>query len=110
MTEGRGSNAGTCLINLKDWSERKHSVHEIMEELEEKSKNLGAIVEFFEPPAIPGFGSSGGFSMRLLDKTTNTDYQEFEKINDKFMDNLRERKELSGLFTFLQPTILNMSW
>jgi HAE1 family hydrophobic/amphiphilic exporter-1 len=100
MTEGRGSNAGTCLINLKDWSERKHSVHEIMEELEEKSKNLGAIVEFFEPPAIPGFGSSGGFSMRLLDKTTNTDYQEFEKINDKFMDNLRERKELSGLFTF----------
>ena len=100
MTEGRGSNAGTCLINLKDWSERKHSVHEIMEELEEESKNLGAIVEFFEPPAIPGFGSSGGFSMRLLDKTTNTDYQEFEKINDQFMDNLRERKELSGLFTF----------
>ncbi|WMN11038.1 efflux RND transporter permease subunit [Marivirga salinae] len=100
MTEGRGSNAGTCLINLKDWSERKHSVHEIMEELEEKSKNIGAIVEFFEPPAIPGFGSSGGFSMRLLDKTTNTDYQEFEKINDQFMDNLRKRDELSGLFTF----------
>ena len=22
MTEGRGSNAGTCLINLKTWSER----------------------------------------------------------------------------------------
>jgi len=100
MTEGRGSNAGTCLINLKDWSEREHTVTEIMEELEEKSKNLGAIVEFFEPPAIPGFGSSGGFSMRLLDKTTNTDYQEFEKINDQFMDDLREREELSGLFTF----------
>ncbi|WNB17436.1 efflux RND transporter permease subunit [Marivirga arenosa] len=100
MTEGRGSNAGTCLINLKNWSEREHSVKEIMEELEEKSKNLGAIVEFFEPPAIPGFGSSGGFSMRLLDQTTNTDYQEFEKINNQFMDNLRERKELSGLFTF----------
>jgi HAE1 family hydrophobic/amphiphilic exporter-1 len=100
MTEGRGSNAGTCLINLKDWSDRKHTVTEIMEELEEKSKNLGAVVEFFEPPAIPGFGSSGGFSMRLLDKTTNTDYQEFEKINDKFMGDLRERKELSGLFTF----------
>ena len=76
MTEGRGSNAGTCLINLKTWSEREHSVTEIMEELEEKSKGLGAIVEFFEPPAIPGFGSSGGFSMRLLDKTTDTDYQD----------------------------------
>src|ERR1043165_4843051 len=26
LTEGRGSNAGTCLINLKPWSQRKHSV------------------------------------------------------------------------------------
>ncbi|WP_422006353.1 efflux RND transporter permease subunit [Roseivirga pacifica] len=100
MTEGRGSNAGTLLINLKTWSEREHSVTEIMEELEEKSKGLGAVVEFFEPPAIPGFGSSGGFSMRLLDKTTDTDYQEFDKINQQFMDDLRERKELTGLFTF----------
>ena len=25
MTEGRGSNAGTCLINLKPWSERKQA-------------------------------------------------------------------------------------
>lgn len=100
MTEGRGSNAGTCLINLKDWSDREHSVHEIMEELEEKSENLGAIVEYFEPPAVPGFGSSGGFSLRLLDKTTSTDYQEFDRINQNFMDALREREELSGLFTF----------
>ncbi|MGC3944328.1 MAG: efflux RND transporter permease subunit [Chryseolinea sp.] len=100
MTEGRGSNAGTCLINLKSWSERHHTVKEIMEELEEKSKGLGAIVEFFEPPAIPGFGTSGGFSMRLLDKTTDTDYQEFDKVNKEFMDALRKRKELTGLFTF----------
>ncbi|WP_417608474.1 efflux RND transporter permease subunit [Owenweeksia hongkongensis] len=100
MTEGRGSNAGTCLINLKKWSEREHTVKEIMEELEEKSRNLGAIVEFFEPPAIPGFGSSGGFSMRLLDQTTNTDYQEFDKINKQFMDDLSKRPELTGLFTF----------
>lgn len=100
MTEGRGSNAGTCLINLKKWSDRHHSVHEIMEELEEKSKNLGAVVEFFEPPAVPGFGSSGGFSLRMIDKTNSTDYQEFERINNSFMDALRERKEITGLFTF----------
>ncbi len=100
MTEGRGSNAGTCLINLKNWSEREQSVKEIMEELEEHSKGLGAIVEFFEPPAVPGFGSSGGFSMRLLDKTTNTDYQQFDHINKKFIDDLGKRKELTGLFTF----------
>lgn len=100
MTEGRGSNAGTCLINLKPWSEREHSVHEIMEELEEESKDLGAVIEYFEPPAVPGFGSSGGFSLRLLDKTNSTDYQEFERINNEFLEELDKRKELSGLFTF----------
>lgn len=100
MTEGRGSNAGTCLINLKNWGERDRSVHEIMEELEEESKSLGAIVEFFEPPAVPGFGSSGGISLRILDKTASTDYQEFDKINNNFMDALSARKELTGMFTF----------
>ncbi|MDR4503382.1 MAG: efflux RND transporter permease subunit [Candidatus Scalindua sp.] len=100
MTEGRGSNAGTCLISLKEWSGRKQSVREIIEEMEEKTKDLGAIIEFFEPPPVPGFGSSGGFSLRLLDKTNSTDYHEFEKINNEFMDAMRRRNELSGLFTF----------
>ncbi|WP_036157454.1 efflux RND transporter permease subunit [Maribacter forsetii] len=100
MTEGRGSNAGTVLINLKPWGDRHHSVHEIMEELEEETKDLGAVIEYFEPPAVPGFGSSGGFSMRLLDKTDGTDYHEFEKINNEFMEALSERDELTGLFTF----------
>ncbi|MAZ28645.1 MAG: hydrophobe/amphiphile efflux-1 family RND transporter [Cytophagaceae bacterium] len=100
MTEGRGSNAGTCLINLKPWSDREHSVHEIMEELEGKSKDLGAVIEYFEPPAVPGFGSSGGFSMRLLDKTNGSDYHMLEKVNNEFMDELRKRPEITGLFTF----------
>lgn len=101
MTEGRGSNAGTCLINLKPWSERHHSVHEVMEELEHETRNLGAIIEYFEPPAVPGFGSSGGISMRLLDKTGGaTDYQEFDEINQQFLAALKKRKELKGLFTF----------
>ncbi len=100
LTEGRGSNAGTCLINLKGWSERKHTVTEIIEELEEQSKDLGAVVEFFEPPAVPGYGAAGGFSLRLLDKTNSDDYQEFDRLNKEFMDNLRKRKELTGLFTF----------
>src|SRR5204862_3451506 len=36
LTEGRGSNAGTCIINLRDWSERKRTAREIVQELEEK--------------------------------------------------------------------------
>ena len=100
MTEGRGSNAGTCLIDLKPWHDREKDVHEVMEELEAKTKDLGAVIEYFEPPAVPGFGSSGGFSLRMLDKTNGTDYHEFERINNEFMAALRKRKELTGLFTF----------
>lgn len=100
LTEGRGSNAGTCLINLADWDKREKSTKEIIEELEEKTRDIGAIVEFFEPPAVPGYGSSDGFSLRLLDKGSDVDYQEFDRVNTEFMDNLRKRKELNGLFTF----------
>lgn len=100
LTEGRGSNAGTCIINLKDWSQRHHDVHAIIEELEEKTKDLGAVIEFFEPPAVPGYGSSDGFSLRMLDKSSTIDYQEFDKVNKEFMEALGKRKELAGLFTF----------
>lgn len=100
LTEGRGSNAGTCLINLKDWSERKESVKEIMEELEEKTKNLGAVIEYFEPPAVPGYGASSGFAVRLLDKSSDVDYQRLDAVNKDFLAALKKRKELTGLFTF----------
>lgn len=100
LTEGRGSNAGTCIINLKDWAQRKHSVQEVIHELEEKTHDFGAIIEFFEPPAVPGYGAASGLALRLLDKTIDTNYQEFDKINQNFMAELRKRKELTGLFTF----------
>jgi HAE1 family hydrophobic/amphiphilic exporter-1 len=101
LTEGRGSNAGTCIINLKDWADRKHSVKEIIEELEEKSHEIpGATIEFFGPPAVPGYGAAGGFSLRLLDKSNTGDYKALEQINNQFMAALGKRKELTGLFTF----------
>lgn len=100
LTEGRGSNAGTCLINLKDWSARSASAKDIVKELEEKSKNLPATVEYFEPPAVPGYGTSDGFSLRLNDKNATVDYQEFDKVNAEFITALKKRKELSGLFAF----------
>ncbi|WP_281350725.1 efflux RND transporter permease subunit [Phnomibacter ginsenosidimutans] len=100
LTEGRGSNAGTCLINLKDWADRKQSVKEVIEELEKETKNLPANIEYFEPPAVPGYGTSDGFSLRLLDKGSDVDYQEFDRVNAAFLEELRKRKELSGLFSF----------
>ena len=101
LTEGRGSNAGTCLINLKSWSDRKKTSRQIIEELEEKGKEISNVkLEFFEPPAVPGFGAAGGFSCRVLDKTNSMDYQELGRVTDKFLAALKQRKEVKGLFTF----------
>ena len=101
LTEGRGSNAGTCLINLKPWSERKMTSKQIIEELEKKGKEIANVkLEFFEPPAVPGFGAAGGFSTRVLDQTNTNDYQRLGVVTDKFMTALKKRKEVKGLFTF----------
>lgn len=101
LTEGRGSNSGTCLINLKPWSERDHTVTEVIHELEEKAKDIpGATIEFFDPPAVPGYGAAGGFALQLLDKTNTGDYQQLGKVTTDFMNELKKRKELSALFTF----------
>lgn len=101
LTEGRGSNAGTCLINLKPWSERKHTVTEIIHELEEVATQIpGATIEFFDPPAVPGYGAAGGFALQLLDKTNSGDYNQLERVKTEFMAELEKRKEITGLFTF----------
>ena len=101
LTEGTGSNSGTCLINLKSWEDRKHSVQEIMTDLEEKSKDIqGATIEFFQPPAVPGYGAAGGFELRLLDKAGSGDFKKMETVSKDFVKELCKRPELSSVFTF----------
>ncbi len=101
LTEGRGSNAGTCIINLKPWGKRKLTSKQIIELLEKKGRNISDIkLEFFEPPAVPGFGAAGGFSLNLLDKTDSGNYERLGEETEKFMAALAKRKELKGLFTF----------
>lgn len=103
LTEGRGSNAGTAIINLRGWNERSKTAREIIEELEERTAEMTDVkLEFFEPPAIPGFGAAGGISLRVLDKTQSStaDYQRLGEVTNKFMAALEEHKELQSLFTF----------
>jgi HAE1 family hydrophobic/amphiphilic exporter-1 len=101
LEEGTGSNSGTCLINLKDWSERKHSATEIIKEIEEKANEIqGANIEFFGPPAVPGYGAAGGFELRLLDRSGNSDYKQMEAVTNDFVSQLRKRKELTSVFSF----------
>ncbi len=38
LTEGRGSNSGTCIINLKPWDDRKRTARQIIVDLEEKCR------------------------------------------------------------------------
>lgn len=101
LTEGTSANTGTCLINLKEWSERKQSAQQIIEELEEKAKEIpGAQIEFFQPPAVPGYGAAGGFELRLLDKEGNNDYAKMEKVSKDFVKALNARPELASVFSF----------
>jgi len=101
LTEGTGSNSGTCLINLKSWEDRKESAAEIIEKLEEKAKNIpGANIEFFQPPSIPGYGAAGGFELRLLDKAGSGDYHKMEQVSNDFVKALKKRPELGSAFTF----------
>lgn len=101
LSEGTGANAGSCLINLKDWGERKHSLVEIMNELEEKAQAIkGATIEYFPPPAVPGYGAAGGFELRVVDKIGTGDYHKMETVTKDFVKELSKQKELSSVFTF----------
>jgi len=101
LTEGTGANAGTCLINLKSWDDRKHNVQQVIEELEEKAKDItGATIEFFPPPAVPGYGAAGGFELRLLDKGGSGNYKKMETVNNDFVKELSKNAKLSSVFSF----------
>jgi HAE1 family hydrophobic/amphiphilic exporter-1 len=101
LTQGRGSNSGTCLINLKPWNERDLTVREIIKELDEKAKAIpGAEIEFFDPPAVPGYGAAGGLALQLLDKNNTVDYIRLGEVTEKFIAALEKRKELTSLFSF----------
>ena len=105
LNEGTAANTGTCLISLKGWEERKESAHEVIEQLEKCAENIpGASIEFFQPPAVPGYGAAGGFELRLLDKTGNNDFQKMEQVSKDFVRELNKRKELSSVFTFFSAS------
>ena len=72
-----------------------------MTELEEKTKDLpGANIEFFQPPAVPGYGAAGGFELRLLDKAGSGDYKKMETVNNDFVKELNKRPKLASVFSF----------
>jgi HAE1 family hydrophobic/amphiphilic exporter-1 len=100
LSDGTGGTYGTCLINLKDWAKREQSVDDVIAELEEKTKNIkDAKIEYFPPPAVPGYGNASGFELRLLDKTGSGDFKKMETVTLQFIKDLKQQKEIASAFT-----------
>ncbi|HEX3008456.1 MAG TPA: efflux RND transporter permease subunit [Bacteroidales bacterium] len=105
LTDGEGGTYASCLVNLKNWDERKETANEVIEEIEEKTKNIkDAKLEFFPPPAIPGYGNASGFELRLLDQTGNGDFHKFGEVVNQFVKDLNSRPEIANAFTIYDAT------
>jgi HAE1 family hydrophobic/amphiphilic exporter-1 len=105
MTEGVGSSYGMSTINLKKWDLREKDANEVIEVLKEKTKHIkDAEIQFFPPPAVPGFGNANGFEVRILDKTGNGDLQETARVTDNFIKELSKRPEIKDVFSSFDPT------
>lgn len=105
LSDGTGATYGTCLINLKPWNERSKSVDDIIKILTEKTNHIkGAKIEFFPPPAIPGYGNASGFELRLLDKTGSGNFKRMEEVTQQFLKDLIERPEIENAFTIFDAS------
>jgi hydrophobic/amphiphilic exporter-1 (mainly G- bacteria), HAE1 family len=105
LSDGTGATYGTCLINLKSWNNRKQSVNKVIELAEEKTKHIkDAKLEFFPPPAVPGYGNASGFELRLLDKTGKGDFKTMETVVNQFIVDLKARPEIASAFTIFDAS------
>ncbi|HLV45530.1 MAG TPA: efflux RND transporter permease subunit [Flavobacterium sp.] len=98
LISGAGSNYGFMMIRLKDFKERtteETSIDNIIGKLfAMANQNFPeAKMIFFQPPSIPGFGFSGGFDMKLLDRSGG-DIKDFDKVAQDYIQALTERPEI----------------
>ena len=102
LAGGSSSNYGLIFAPLKPIGGRKgkgHAASDIVARLSPKLFAVpGAIVAAFEPPAIQGLGSFGGFQFELQDLGRNT-LQDIDSVSHKIVGSGRQRADLRGLFT-----------
>lgn len=104
MTDGVGASFGMSTINLKAWKDRKATANDIIAQLVEKTKHIKeAEIQFFPPPAVPGFGNASGFEVRLLDKTGSGNLQKTAEVAETFLEALRKRPEIKEAFSSFNP-------
>lgn len=66
---GYKNNAATIFVTQKHWDDREVSTQQLVGELFMKTASINeALVLAFNPPAIPGLGSTGGFEFYLQNR------------------------------------------
>jgi HAE1 family hydrophobic/amphiphilic exporter-1 len=102
LTGGSSSNYGLIFAPLKPIDDRRgkgHAASDIVARVAPKLFAVpGAIVVPFEPPAINGIGSFGGFQFELQDLGRNT-LQDLDTVAHRMVAGSRQRPDLTGLFT-----------
>jgi len=95
-------------VTFKPWDERKTRAEQfqaIKAHLNRELSRLPSGIAFsFSPPAIPGVGTSGGFTFVLEDRAGN-DVQFLAKNLGTFLDAARKRPEIAGLSTTFLPSV-----
>jgi HAE1 family hydrophobic/amphiphilic exporter-1 len=95
-------------VTLKEWGDRKtrdQQFQVIKARLNRELSSLPEGVAFdFSPPAIPGVGTSGGFTFVLEDRS-GSDVQFLANNVNMFMAAARKRSEIAGLTTTLLPSV-----
>src|SRR3546814_16150817 len=93
------SNGATFFVQLKPWKERTRTATEILGQIQGMYSGYPkATVLAVAPPAIPGLGSSGGFSMQVLDQQ-GCDIQEFEAMVGTLVMAANQRPEIGMAYT-----------
>jgi hydrophobic/amphiphilic exporter-1 (mainly G- bacteria), HAE1 family len=104
LSGGSSSNYGLIFVPLKsvDLRTKKgpgHSANDIFRDLSPKLFGVpGGIVAIFEPPAIQGLGSFGGFAFELQDLGRNT-LADLDRVAHTIIGASRGSKELTNLYT-----------
>jgi hydrophobic/amphiphilic exporter-1 (mainly G- bacteria), HAE1 family len=95
-------------VTMNDWDDRKTRAEQFQEIKARLNRELSTIPEgvafSFSPPAIPGVGTSGGFTFILEDRAGN-DVQFLSDNLNKFMAAARKRPEIGTLTTTFLPSV-----
>ena len=99
---------GFFFVTLKDWDKRKSRAEQYQEIVQHINSELGKLPDgfalSFSPPAIPGVGTSGGFTFVLEDRA-GKDVQFLSQNLEKFMAAAQKRPEIGGMVSTFLPSV-----